>query len=498
MTSDNGIALDAGGRSESARGLFFAMGSCALATALALPLRSYLNPQNAVMFYLVGIIVTAARFGRKAAAAAAVLAFLCFNFFFTEPYYTFLVEDRRDILTLLLLLVSGMIAGAQTSRLKAERNFFRIKEHNTSVLYAMSNDLTATRGREAIIGVICRHVEEAFSARAICWFNDTPLEDLREEQAAKWAYEHGQATGLGTATLPGAQGYYVPLRGGVQVLGVLGLIPNQAASNADARGMIQTFANLAASALERSAISELAEKTKLEAEGEKLRNALLSAVSHDFRTPLASIKGVISSLLMEDGRLSAEDVKDLLLSAHGEAARLERIVSNLLEVTLLESGKLKLKKDFYFLPELVGNALKQAEPVLHQRVVTCHMQPELPALQVDGLLIEQVLVNLLENAAKYTPEYSPITLHCSAYGDKAVMVIADEGPGIAAGEETRIFEPFHTSAQSQRKGSGLGLAICRGILLAHEGSIHAENRVEGGAAFTITLPVGSQPPALPE
>jgi len=470
----------------------FALATSAVATALALPLRDYLNPANAVMFYLLGVILTAARYGRRASIAASIFAFLAYNFFFTKPYYTFYVNDYKDVLTLLLLLVSGIIAGAQTSKLQAERNFFRTKEHNTSVLYAMSNELTATRGREQIVATTSHHIEEAFNAQAIVWSPSTKLEVLREEQAARWAYEHQQSSGLGTTTLPGAQGYYIPLKGTEYVLGVM---PRTHQSfTADEREMIHTFANLAASALERTDIAEMAEKTKVEAEGEKLRNALLSAVSHDFRTPLSSIKGVISSLLMEDNRLQPDDKKELLASAHGEVARLERIVSNLLEVTLLDSGKLKLKQDYYFLPELVGNALKQTESVLQGRKIACQIPPNLPALYVDGLLIEQVLVNLLENAAKYTPEGSPVALHCNAYAGQVKIVIEDEGSGIPAGEEEKIFDAFHTAVTTQpRKGSGLGLAICRGILQAHEGNIKVENRSEGGAIFTIILPVGAVP-----
>ncbi len=211
---------------------------------------------------------------------------------------------------MLLLLVSGLVAGAQTSKLQAERNFFRTKEHNTSVLYAMSNELTAKRGREQIAATVSRHVKDAFHAKAIVWFPGTKLEELREEESARWAYEHQQSSGRGTTTLPGAQSYYVPLKGTDYVLGVM---PSDHEFSSDEREMIHTFANLAASALERADIAEMAEKTKVEAEGEKLRNALLSAVSHDFRTPLASIKGVISSLLMEDNRLSPEDKKDLRL-----------------------------------------------------------------------------------------------------------------------------------------------------------------------------------------
>jgi len=476
------------------KGYGFALAACAVATVFALPFRDYLNSANAVMFYLLGVIATAARYGQKASIAASVFSFFSYNFFFTEPYYTFYVNDYKDVLTLLLLLMSGIIAGAQTSKLQAERNFFRTKEHNTSVLYAMSNELTATRGREIIITTISHHIKEAFNAAVTVWFPEWPMSELREEQAARWAYDHNQPAGLGTSTLPGASGYYVPLAGTDRVLGVLGLTPRDPrAFTSDEREMIHTFANLAASALERADTAEIAEKVKVEAEGEKLRNALLSAVSHDFRTPLASIKGVISILLMEDSRITPEDRKDLLASAHGEVARLERIVSNLLEVTLLESGKLQLRKDYYFLPELIGNALKQTEATLQGRKITCQMQQDLPTLHVDGLLIEQVLVNLLENAAKYTPEGSPVVIHGNTYGGQMKIIIEDNGAGIPAGEEEKIFDAFHTGSPFNRKGSGLGLAICRGILQAHGGSIKADNRLEGGAAFTITLPVGAIP-----
>ncbi len=190
--------------SSSGKAYVFALAASAVATALALPLRDYINPANAVMFYLLGVILTAARYGRRASIAASIFAFPAYNFFFTEPYYTFYVNDYKDVLTLALLLISGIIAGAQTSKLQAERNFFRTKEHNTSVLYAMSNELTATRSREHIIATISRHVEEAFDAAAIAWFPESKITELREEQAARWAYEHQQPAGLGTPTLPGA------------------------------------------------------------------------------------------------------------------------------------------------------------------------------------------------------------------------------------------------------------------------------------------------------
>jgi two-component system sensor histidine kinase KdpD len=479
-------------------GYVFALVVSVSATILALPLRDYLNPQNAVMLYLLGVVITAARYGRRASILTSILSFICYNFFFTQPYYTFAVNDYKDFPTLLLLLVTGVIAGAQTSRLQQERNFFRQKERNTSSLYGISNALTARRERANIISVICQHLEEAFDATALVWFPDgEALPELREQEAARWAYENKQPSGMGTSTLAGARGYYLPLEGTGGIMGVLGLVPHfQRQFTASEREIIKTFGNLAATALERVAIAEMAEKSKVEAEGEKLRNALLSSVSHDFRTPLASIKGAISSMMI-DGQLPAGEQKELLSSAYNETARLERMVGNLLDVTLLESGKLTLKQDYYFIPELVGNAISRTKELLDGRTVECKFDQDLPAIKADGLLIEQVLVNVLENAAKYTPPDSAILISARQENANIRLEIADQGQGIPPGEEQKIFDKFHRSSRDG-KGSGLGLAICRGIITAHGGSITARNRDSGGAVFSFTVPAYAVSPTLDE
>ena len=418
------------------------------------------------------------------------------------------MNDYHNVLTLGMLLATGILAGAQTSKLHTQSLFFRRKERNTAALYAMSHQLAATRGRDNIVDVICRHLEEIFDANITVWLPDqnSPKALIlvshpglkpgaREEHVAWWAYEYQQSAGLGTATLPGAKGYYLPLIGSTGKLGVLGILPKEPEYNftTEERSLLDTFASLAATALERASIATLAEKSQVEAESEKLRNALLSSISHDLRTPLASIKGAISSLLMDHAKLKPEIRKDLLNSAREEVGRLEHIISNLLDMTLLESGKLSLKKDYYFIPELVGNALKQAKLLLEGRQVHCHLQPDLPAIYVDGLLIEQVLVNLLENAVKYTPTGTDITITAKNKDEESrelLIVVEDQGPGIPVGEEEKIFEKFYTTGyQSRRKGSGIGLAICKGIIHAHNGTIQVQNRAEGGAAFHIVLPV---------
>ena len=475
--------------------------ACASATAIGLPLRGYLNPVNLVMLYLLGIVLVAARYGRRASAGAAVLSALSFDFFLVEPYYSFAISDIQYVITFFALLITGLVISAKTSQLAAQSIYFETKEHNTAALYAMARALASTRGQE-IFSVISRHVEDSFDGSATLWLpgvdgqmycltNSKLTDDLKERSAVLSAYEHGVAAGLGTPTLASAHGYYIPLKGS-KILGVLGLSPHAGAPlESDEKARLEAVANVAASALERVEIAELAEKHKVEAEGEKTRNALLSSVSHDFRTPLASIKGAISSIMI-DGQLPEAERNELLSSAYNETARLERMVGNLLDVTLLESGKLTLKQDYYFIPELVGNALTRTKELLGDRRVEYDFGDDLPVARVDGLLIEQVLVNLLENAGKYTPPGSAISINARRENDVIRIEVADCGQGISLGEEQKIFDKFHRGARSGQ-GSGLGLAICRGIIQAHGGSIAAYNRDSGGAVFSFTLPVSTTP-----
>ena len=474
---------------------------CAIATAIGLALRGYLNPVNLVMLYLLGIVLVAARYGRRASAGAAVLSALSFDFFLVEPYYSFAISDIQYAVTFFALLITGLVISAKTSQLAAQSVYFETKERDTAALYAIARALASTRGQE-IFSVISHHVENSFDGGATLWLpagngqiyclTDSKLtDDLKERSAALSAYEHGLAAGLGTPTLAGAHGYYVPLKGS-KILGVLGLSPRDGnLLEPDEKARLEAVANVAASALERVEIAELVEKHKVEAEGEKTRNALLSSVSHDLRTPLASIKGAISSIMIDE-QLPEAERNELLSSAYNETARMERMISNLLDVTLLESGRFTLKQDYYFIPELVGNALARIKELLGDRNVECKFDQEFPAIKADGLLIEQVLVNLLENAAKYTPSHSNITVSARQEGNAIRVEIADQGQGIPAGEEQKIFDKFYRGTRSGQ-GSGLGLAICRGIIQAHGGSIYAYNQDRGGAVFSFTLPASVAP-----
>ncbi len=478
------------------------------ATGFGMMIRESFNPENVIMLYLLAVIILAARYGWAVSMATSFLSFICFNLFFVQPYYSLTVNSYNDVVTLVLLLVVGFFASLQTSTLQAQSRFFRRKERNTAALYSMSQELSNIRLREELLAVIKRRLEQALDGKAALFFPDDhgDLESamvsgfragVREEVVARWVYQHGQPAGLGTTTMPSACGYFVPLTGSSGTFGVLGLMPSQSdhVLSPEEKDMVDTFGALAASALERVSISAVAETRKVEAESEKLRNALLSSVSHDLRTPLASIKGVISSLLLDDDQTDATTRRELLSSAHDEVSRLERVVGNLLDVTRLEAGEVKLKLDYYFAPELIGNAIKQTATLLKNHQINTAIEESLPAVWVDGLLVEQLLINLLENAAKYTPAGSHITIAAKRIAEQWLEIaVEDNGPGIPNNQEQHIFDKFTSfAAQQNTYGAGLGLTICRAIVEAHGGTIAARNREVGGARFSFTLPVATHP-----
>ena len=325
--------------------------------------------------------------------------------------------------------------------------------------------------------------------------------DTSELAVGQWVHEHGQIAGQGTDTLPGASGLYLPLTGSRGTVGVLGLRPQdpRPLQAPEQLHQLETFASQTALAIERARLAEDAERAQVRAETERLRNSLLSSVSHDLRTPLASITGAASTLLENEAGLDAGTRRDLLETLHEEADRLNRLVQNLLEMTRLESGALQLHTDWHPVEEVVGAALGRFAKALARRAVTTRVPSELPLVPMDDVLIEQVLINLIDNALKYTPADSPIEVMAEDADGAVLIEVADRGPGLPPGEERRIFEKFHRGdAAPTVRGAGLGLAICRGIVQAHGGRIWAENRPGGGVTIRFTLPVKEAPPILTE
>jgi two-component system sensor histidine kinase KdpD len=322
--------------------------------------------------------------------------------------------------------------------------------------------------------------------------------DPNDAAVSQWAYEHRQPAGIGTDNLPGAQMLFVPLLASRGIVGILGMrLADPHLFDAPAQWhLLETFASQIALATERGLLAEEAQAAQVSAEGERLRNTLLSSVSHDLRTPLAAITGGTSTLLDSTARLDDSGRRELLLTMHEEAERLDRLVQNLLEMTRLESGRVQLRKEWHALEEVVGAVLHRFSARLRARTVTTRVPPDLPLVAIDEVLIEQVMINLLDNALKYTPEDSPLEIAASLVDGAVVVEVADRGPGLAAGDERRVFEKFYRSPRVPARGSGLGLSICRGLVEAHGGRIEADNRAGGGAIFRFTLPAKEPAPEV--
>jgi two-component system sensor histidine kinase KdpD len=373
----------------------------------------------------------------------------------------------------------------------------------------MSRELAAARSVEEVARIASRHVADIFAGEVavlvpapgggLAPAGATELAgDAREGAVAQWAFDHGREAGLGTDTLPGASAVWVPLRGTQSVLGVVGVRPDPALLplRPDQVDLLEALTQQAASGLERARLAEEAQQARIAVEAERLRSTLLSSVSHDLRTPLATITGAASSLL-QDASIGGEGQRELKEAIYEEAVRLNRLVTNLLDMTRLESGSLQLNRDWHSLEELVGSALARLEPGLKGRVVRVAIPADLPLVPVDGVLVEQALVNLLENAVKYTGPDAAIDVAARVKDGAIEVEVADEGPGLPAGAEERIFEKFYRAASGQR-GFGLGLPICRAIVTAHGGGIRAEPRSARGTRFLFTLPLGEAPPPARE
>jgi two-component system, OmpR family, sensor histidine kinase KdpD len=366
----------------------------------------------------------------------------------------------------------------------------------------MSRDVAAAKTVAEVATAASRHVSDILQGPAdvllpapdggLLPADEGPALDPRDTAVAQWVFEHRRPAGLGTDTLPGASAVYFPLPGSQSVLGVLGVRPHESVLplTPDQLDLVEALARQASSGLERVRLAG-------EMETERLRSTLLASVSHDLRTPLATITGAASSLLQPEALDPAAE-RELKEAIYDEADRLGRLVTNLLDMTRLESGALRLSRDWQSIEELVGAALARLERSRKGRTIEVRVPPDLPLVPVDGVLLQQVLVNLLDNALKYTEPETPIRVTASVSDRTVTVEVADEGPGLPPDAEERVFEKFYRGTSGQR-GFGLGLPICRAILTAHGGTIRAEKRSPRGVAFRFTLPLGDRAaPAVEE
>jgi len=497
-------------RSLEWRGLTTATAVCALVTLVSLPLRSLLNPVNLAMLYLLGVVAVAMRSSRRVAFFASVLSVAAFDFFCVPPYLTFAVSDSEYLPTFAVMLVVGLVISSLTVRIRLQAAHAAEREAHTQALYKLTSALSGEMHWMEAARIATRIASEVFGSRIVLFFPDggkisfrrRTTEDLplpsNEEAIAQWVFDHGKKAGKGTDTLPGATALYLPLRGSQSVLGVLAALPSESArlDSPELLRFLEIFASQTAIAIERIQAALAARDAQLRADTEEMRSSLLSAVSHDLRTPLAAITGAASSLRSQRHQLSEETQQELLESIEEEAERLSRLVTNLLDMTRLESGRVCVRREWHPLEEIVGAALTRLGRVLEGRQVTTELPSSL-MVSADDVLLEQVIWNVLENAAKYTPKGSPIAITARGENGGVTIEIADSGPGFAPGEEQRIWNKFYRGRSEGTRGAGLGLAVCRAIVVAHGGRIEAKNLPQGGAVIRIWLPNVGNPPEVP-
>jgi two-component system sensor histidine kinase KdpD len=482
-------------------------------TAIGWPLYHVLGleNENVLMLYLLCVLVIAMRYSRSAAILASILSVMAFDLCFVHPYYEFAVSDRQYIVTFSVMLLTALVISTLTHRVRAQAELARRREGRTAALFALSKELAIARTTEQIAAATTRHVNDMLGRRCVVLLlnddgrltikadsvTDGPALDSKELGVAQWACEHEQIAGRGTTTLPAAEGTYVPLRASRGAIGVLGLMSPGEIWSAEQRQLTDALASQAALSFERASLAEEARAAWERVEAEFLRNTLLSGVSHELRTPLAGITGAATALVETGDGLSPEARGELLETVIGEAERMDRLVNNLLDMTRLEAGGLRLNREWQPIQDVIGSALHALERRLHGREIKTYLQPNLPMVYIDALAIEQVLANLLDNAIEYTPAGSAIEIMARASGQDVTIEVADHGPGLPVGTEKRVFDKFFRAAKPEsRRGIGLGLAICRGIVESHGGTISAANRPEGGAVFAFTLPPGAGAPEL--
>jgi len=485
------------------------IGTISVCTGIAAIMRPYATVVDAAMVYLLGIILVASRTGKGPSLLSTFLSVAAYDFFFVTPFYTFSVHNVRYFLTFIVMFVVALVISRLTLRIREQANAARQRERRTAALYNLSRELVHERGISQLSAVTIRQISELFSSKVVVLVPDekgslavtvtgteTFAPDQNELSVAQWCFDHRQRAGLDTDTLPGASALYLPLFTSSRTVGVLGILPPPLTMfDMEQIHILESFANQIAMAIERALLAEETQRALLKAETEALRSTLLSSVSHDLRTPLAAITGAASTLLQTDIKLDKYNQMELIKTIYEGAEHLNEIIRNVLDMTRLESGAIIVKKEWQSIEEIIGVVLNRFSDKLKDHPLSINLSADLLLVPFDALLIEQVLVNLLDNAIKYTPRETPLDLSAELKGDSLLVELADRGPGIPAGEEKRIFEKF-VRGSVVKGGIGLGLTICHTIVTAHGGSIRAENRPGGGAVFQFTLPIAGKPKPL--
>lgn len=488
-------------------------GFAALALAASVLVDDWLGVQNISLVFLMAVLGSAVLHGFLPAIFTALLAVSAYNFFFLPPLYTFTIRDPSNIWALIFFLLVALLTSRLTARVREQAEIARQRARTTAQLSAFASKLAGIGDLDDLCWAACHQIALMLKVRVVLLLPNEgtdrpgllmgsayPPDDLLSEAdhaAALWAFENGKPAGRGAATLPGSPRLYLPLRTDRSVVAVVGITDDDPSGGPlltpDDRRLLDALLDQAAVAIERVKLVRVLDQARLESETERLRSAMLTSLSHDLRTPLAAIIGAVSSLKSR-AAAAGEHADDMLLDTlHGEAERMGRFVRNLLDMTRLEAGALDLKREPIDLADVVSGAVRRAGSILADHRVEVVMPNDLPLVQGDHLLLEQVLFNLLDNAAKYAPTGSTISVCAVRQAAHLRVTVADSGPGIPLELSEKVFDKFYRvqARDHQQAGTGLGLAICRGFVEAMGGTIKVRNRDDGkpGASFDITLPV---------
>ncbi|MGF6593025.1 DUF4118 domain-containing protein [Pseudomonas sp. 2835] len=490
------------------RHYLLAFAATVLATGLAWAVASVLALPNISLVFLAAVLLVAVRSSLGPALACAVMSFLAYDFLFIPPNFSFSIQREEDVLTSLFFLLMAALTGNLAARQRRQLQALRETQEQTSQLLDLSRKLTAATDRQAVFTAAGQHLD-GWQDLQVCLLERDAEGRLQvasggnlqfsdnERAAADWAWQHDQAAGLGSDTLPNGRWWWWPLSVDDARLALLGVRPHKGEQlSAQHRRLLKALSQPLAQALARARLAEQLESARLHGETEQLRSALLASVSHDLRTPLTAMRGSIDSLLALGEAIPKADRQELLEGTRNEAERLDRYIQNLLDMTRLGHGGLKLARDWVAPTDIVGSALNRLRVVLAPLQLRTEVPADLPLLFVHAALIEQALINVLENAARFSPAAGRLDLQVSVDGELLCLAVSDEGPGIPEADRERIFDMFYTAARGDRggQGTGLGLAICQGMIGAHGGHIRVADGIDGkGTCITLCLPLPTQP-----
>ncbi len=478
----------------------------AAALGISEVVQPFLGIENVVLVFLTAVVAVAVRFGLWPSLVATVASSLCYNFFFLPPIYTFTITDPTNVAAFIFFTTVAIAVSQFAARGRMQTVAAHERVRTVELLYAFSRKLAGVGNMDDVLWATAYQTALMLKVRVVLLLPDGgsiavkagyPPEDVLDQAdmaAANWAWQNNRPAGRGSQTLPGAKRLFLPMRTGRGAIGIIGIDSDKPGPllTPDERRLLDALIDQSALAIERIRLVEDMDRAKRTIETDRLRSALLTSISHDLKTPLAAVLGAASTLRSFSNALDEQAKADLVAAIIDESERLNRFIANLLDMTKLESGAVVPNSALHDLGEVVGSALERASKILAQHRVEVELVKDLPMVNIDPVLFEQVLFNLLDNAAKYAPAGTAVRIQSWQEGDFVGLQVLDEGEGIPAGDLEHIFDKFYRARKVDhvRAGTGLGLAISRGFVEAMHGTISGANRADrAGAAFTIRLPI---------